>query len=72
VVQRLVSAGRAQCVLGNHDLNMLLSHRKHENGWFFGDVFEQEGQVVPQVLADESIRRQVVAFFGPDCDGLDF
>ena len=27
--------GRAQCVLGNHELNVLLGAPKHGNGWFF-------------------------------------
>lgn len=64
LVQRLSEAGRAQCVLGNHDLNILLGHRKHDNNWFFGEEFVQDGKVVPQVLADESIRKNVLDFFG--------
>lgn len=38
LVRELVSSGRAQCILGNHDFNLLLGERKHENGWFFGDA----------------------------------
>jgi len=34
-VMSLVQAGRAQCVLGNHELNILRDDRKHENAWFF-------------------------------------
>jgi len=30
-----VLAGRAQCVLGNHELNVMLGEPKHGNGWFF-------------------------------------
>ena len=63
LVQRLIETGRAQCVLGNHDLNILLDHRKHDNGWFYGEEFKVEGKVVPQVLADDSIRGQVLDFF---------
>jgi len=63
LVQRLSETGRAQCVLGNHDLNILLDHRKHDNGWFYGEEFKEEGKVVPQVLADDSIRGQVLDFF---------
>lgn len=37
VVQRLVHAGIAQVVLGNHELNVLRGSRKEGNGWFFGD-----------------------------------
>ena len=34
-VMSLVNAGRAQCVLGNHELNILRGDAKHENAWFF-------------------------------------
>jgi hypothetical protein len=35
LVMAWVLAGRAQCVLGNHELNVLLGEPKHGNGWFF-------------------------------------
>ena len=63
LIQRLIESDRAQCVLGNHDLNILLGHRKYDNGWFFGEEFHAEGELVPQVLADESVRQQVLGFF---------
>ena len=34
-VQALVEAGRALCVLGNHELNLLLGRDREGNGWFF-------------------------------------
>ena len=34
-VAGLVAAGRAQCVLGNHELNLLRGSPKPANGWFF-------------------------------------
>ncbi|MFO1427423.1 MAG: metallophosphoesterase [Steroidobacteraceae bacterium] len=34
-VQGWVESGAAQCVLGNHELNVLLGSPKHGNGWFF-------------------------------------
>lgn len=63
LVQRLCDAGRAQCVLGNHDLNILLDHRKHDNRWFFGQEFVADGLVVPQALADQTTRRAIVGLF---------
>lgn len=63
LVRRLVDAGRAQCVLGNHDLNILLDEKKHDNNWFFGQEFFEAGRVVPQVLADDTIQKQVRQFF---------
>jgi hypothetical protein len=63
LVQSLVAAGRAQCVLGNHDLNILLGEEKHDNDWFFGREFREKGVVVPQVLADAATREMVTGFF---------
>lgn len=37
VVQRLVDAGLAHAVLGNHELNLLMNERKEGNGWYHGD-----------------------------------
>jgi hypothetical protein len=64
LVQRLVESSLAQCVLGNHDLNILLNHRKHENKWFYGEEFlDGDGKVVPQVRADDSTRQTILQFF---------
>lgn len=65
LVGRLLDAGRAQCVLGNHDLNILLGKRKHGNAWFFGEAeaLDRSGRVVPQVVADDEAREQTCALF---------
>jgi hypothetical protein len=64
LVQSLVKAGRAQCVLGNHDLNILLDHHKFDNQWFFGKEFHtRDGSLLPQVLADDATREMVTNFF---------
>jgi len=65
VVQRFVEAGRAQCVLGNHDLNILLKDVKHDNHWFFGEEWSLDGsdEPTPAVLADDGVRQTVVEFF---------
>jgi len=34
-IRNLVEEGIAQCVLGNHELNILLGEEKLDNGWFF-------------------------------------
>jgi len=36
-VAELIAAGHAQCVLGNHELNLLRGSPKPANGWFFAD-----------------------------------
>ena len=64
LVASLIDAGRAQCVLGNHDLNILLDHRKPENKWFWGEeYFDANGQIAPQVLATTAIQERVLSFF---------
>ncbi len=66
LVQSLVKTGRAQCVLGNHDLNILLGHEKHDNHWFFDKNSSLDGsdEPTPAVLADDNIRQRVLDFFG--------
>ena len=78
LVKQFVESGRAQCVLGNHDLNLLLCNlaeqhkdsehpfgksRKHDNHWFFGEEWSLDNtEPTPAVLADEQIRHWVVDF----------
>jgi hypothetical protein len=65
LVAQLVAGGRAQCVLGNHDLNILLGQRKPDNLWFFGEPVSLGGSdmVTPQVLADADTREMTTRFF---------
>jgi len=37
LVQQLVERELAQCVVGNHELNLLRKQPKHGNHWFFGE-----------------------------------
>lgn len=59
-VAAAVRTGLAQCVLGNHDLNILLGHRKKDNGWFFGHG-ESLSWERPAGLEEQKIARD---FFG--------
>jgi hypothetical protein len=64
LVQSLVEAECAQCVLGNHDLNILIGLPKHDNSWFYGKEYcAKDGSLVPQVLADDATREMVTNFF---------
>lgn len=49
LVADLVEAGAAQCVAGNHELNLLTCDQKEGNGWLLGhdDGFHEGGRVVP-------------------------
>ncbi len=64
LVERLVDEGRAQCVLGNHELNILRGERKHGNHWFFPDADpKHEKELGPTVFATPEERVSFPAFF---------
>jgi hypothetical protein len=65
LVARLLEQGLAQCVLGNHELNLLLDERKHGNRWFYGEreALDDSGRVVPQALADEEVKGLTLELF---------
>ncbi|QDS97696.1 metallophosphoesterase [Adhaeretor mobilis] len=63
-VSELIAAERAQCVLGNHDLNILLKDRKHDNHWFYGEPWALDGETeTPARLADEATRQRTLDHF---------
>lgn len=41
-VQAWIAAGRAQCVLGNHEMNLLRDEPREGNGWFFDEDWHQD------------------------------
>jgi hypothetical protein len=65
LVSRYVEVQHAQCVLGNHELNILRGERKLGNAWFFGETesLQKGSPVTPQNLADNRVRDMVIQFF---------
>jgi hypothetical protein len=62
-VMSWVEAGRAQCVLGNHELNVLLGEAKHGNGWFFDRNHElANGEFLHSRAATAERRQAWIAF----------
>jgi hypothetical protein len=60
----LLRRGMAQCLLGNHELNILLERKKDDNVWFFGhERSPQAGQRGPQAPADKRIRQEALDLF---------
>lgn len=59
LVRDFVEAGRAQYVIGNHELNLVLGKRKTENRWFYGGQEPEFGWCAP--LPDTE-RSDVLAF----------
>ena len=64
LVERLMHEGRASCLVGNHELNLLLGKRRSGNEWFYGEEqpLRSGVGVLPQVLADDHARTEVMLF----------
>jgi len=65
VVRRLVESDRAQCVLGNHELNILLGRHKPDNIWFFHHELPagHPAAARPQVWIEAQARDAIRVFF---------
>lgn len=64
LVAPLVESGAASCILGNHELNLLLGKRRPGNEWFFGEQ-QQVGDhrtTMGQVLATHETRTEILLF----------
>lgn len=63
-VRALIDAGRAQAVLGNHELNLLRGQRKQGSDWFWNEGAHRDAKFAPFVaLRNEAERAEVLAFF---------
>lgn len=63
-VKGLVDAGRAQCVLGNHELNLLRGASKDGNRWYLEpDHPEHQGPYRHSKVATEAQRQEFLGFF---------
>ncbi len=63
LVKEMMDAGQAYCVLGNHELNLLLGKRREGNEWFHGETQElREDGLLPQILATEQDREWILEF----------
>lgn len=64
-VRDMVQEGTAQCLLGNHELNVLRGARKEANGWFFDDDHDRRHGVFvdSRHVADDAHRAEILRFF---------
>lgn len=64
LVRRFIAMERAQCVLGNHELNILLGRRKPDNIWFFHHELPpgHPAAARPQVWIDPQVRDGILGF----------
>ncbi|MEI8256493.1 MAG: metallophosphoesterase, partial [Deltaproteobacteria bacterium] len=63
-VRGLVDEGLAQCILGNHELNLLLDKRRDGNHWFYPEPAPKEDERFGKCArVDPARRADVLAFF---------
>ncbi len=61
-VMRLVDTGRAQCILGNHELNILSGRYGHGNGWLLSPPAGVEAETYRSMPASPERRRAYLDF----------
>ena len=72
LVQRLVSAGRAVAVLGNHEINLLREDAKDGSGWFFESrAAKDHDKYAPYQRPTAEERASIVAFLSSLPIGLE-
>lgn len=65
LVRDWMDRNRAVCVLGNHELNLLLGKRRSGNEWFHGEsqaLRDGTGDIPQRVLATEAERHELLEF----------
>lgn len=62
LVQRIVSAGQGQALLGNHELNLLRGQRKEGNDWFWDEGSAHDRKFEPFARLPASQREATLAF----------
>ena len=62
-IMALVQSGRAQCVLGNHELNILLNRPMHGNGWLIQPNPKERPSELPSQVAAPLKAEKYKAFF---------
>jgi Calcineurin-like phosphoesterase len=62
-VRRRRDEGRVQCVLGNHELNLMRGQRKDGNDWLYGDVSAEGQRYLPFAMLAKGEQQSVLEFF---------
>ena len=63
IVSDFVERGLAQCLLGNHELNLLREERKEGNGWYFESNHDHDKRKFLESRAIEAAKRPIVRAF---------
>ena len=63
LVEKLVQAGNAFAVLGNHELNLIRHDAKDGSGWFFDERNESDhGKYAPYVRPSQTEKEHIISF----------
>lgn len=63
LVKKLVSTGVATAILGNHEINLLVSDAKDGSGWFFPERYKPDQRYyAPFAVVDDDERASIVDF----------
>lgn len=63
MVRNIIVHGNGQCILGNHELNIMMGLQREGNGWFFGSPHDDDHKPFNSVFATEEERSEILAFF---------
>ncbi len=61
-VKILIEEKNAQCVIGNHELNLLISSQREGNGWFFGSPHLDDNKHFLSKAASKEDQRWILDF----------
>jgi hypothetical protein len=62
LVKNLVEKGNAQCILGNHEINLLQLKAKDGAGWYFDEREKKDKNYEPFERVDESEKEMIYQF----------
>ena len=62
LVKRFVDEGKAVCILGNHELNLLRDDAKDGSGWFFDERAKADSRYLPFTRPTAEQREQIRQF----------
>jgi hypothetical protein len=66
LVKRFIEKGVAQCIIGNHEFNLLRKQHKHGNGWFYGDVEtirkDKKASSYSTLVESDEQRKEIIDF----------
>lgn len=63
LIKNIIIHGNGQCILGNHELNIMAGLEREGNGWFFGSPHDDDTKPFNSVFATEDEKEDILLFF---------